>query len=137
MRFAELCEHGQVPRPCVAEAEVCALDEGDRAVLIDDLLNKGLRGQAEQFGVGLKDQHLVRAGGLEPVELLIKRAQAWGLLGGVEGGVWVGIEGHRQDFGLVRLGQLASGAEDRAVSEVDAVESADGDDGGFGHGLKG
>jgi len=127
---AEFTERLDRAGPGVAESEVGPLDDAsDRAAHpVEQIVDERLGIEGQKFRRGLQFQHAIRprlaessgplAGGQDP-----------GRLGKAEHHGGGGLEGDRHD--LARLGRLAGPApgqiEQRSMTEVDAVEVADGE----------
>ena len=113
-----------VPGAGLAEREVVAHDQGAKVDGDQQALHELLRGERRQAPRELQDDRLLHPQLLNEAQPLLEGRDLGRAVRGVEHTAGVGIEGDPGDAELLRAGGSQQALEDRAVSEVHAVEAA-------------
>jgi hypothetical protein len=115
----------------LAEVEVVTFDEPGWGVGGDEGVDEVVGREGEEFGGWFEAEDFVGTAGEEEVAAVVEGGEEGVGFGGVDDGVWVRVEGECDDA-AGGADVLAAAFDERAVTEVNAVEVPDGEGGG-GH----
>ena len=115
----------------VAEAEVFTLVEFDDVELaVEEIVGELAGAHAGEVAVEGQDDDVVDAGAGEEVEFVLEGGDEGGAGAGADGAGGVGVEGDDERAEAKGAGATEDVADDPAMAAMDAVEVADGGDGG-------